>query len=74
MSPALEKVILENPVESKLLEVARKEGMYTMREDALLKAFAKKVPFSEVNSLGGLSFTAEETEPATVESAPPAAV
>lgn len=52
MSPALEKVILDNPVDSKLWEVARSQGMLTMREDAMLKAFDKKIPFTEVDALG----------------------
>ncbi len=51
MSPKLERIVLENPVESKLWDVARAEGMLTMREDAMMKAFDKKIPFSEVNGL-----------------------
>jgi len=54
MSSELEKVILENPVESRLWQVAREGGMYTMREDAMMKAFNKLVPFSEVNALSTL--------------------
>jgi type IV pilus assembly protein PilB len=59
MTPNLERVILENPVESKLWSVARQEGMYTMREDAIQKAFDKKIPFSEINNLSALSFADE---------------
>lgn len=63
MSPKLEKVVLENPVESKLWEVARAEGMLTMREDAIQKVFEKKVPFSEINSLSSLMLANDaETE------------
>ncbi len=51
MSSAMEKIILENPVESKLWTAARSQGMLTMQEDAMLKAFAKKIPFSEVTGL-----------------------
>lgn len=61
MSPAIEKVILESPVDSKIWAAARKEGMLTMREDAMLKAFAQQIPFSEVNALAGIS--ADDTEP-----------
>jgi hypothetical protein len=31
--------------------VARSKGMLTMKEDAILKAFDKMIPFEEVNSL-----------------------
>ncbi len=62
MSTQLEKIILENPVESKLWAAARSQGMLTIKEDALLKAFDKKIPFSEVNSLSSL-LLAGDTEP-----------
>lgn len=61
MSPEIEKVILENPVESKIWAAARKDGMLTMREDAMLKAFAQQIPFSEVNALAGIS--SDDAEP-----------
>lgn len=63
MSPKLENVVLKNPVESKLWEVARAEGMLTMREDAIQKVFEKKVPFSEINNLSSLMLANDaETE------------
>jgi hypothetical protein len=55
MRPNIEQVIFESPVESKLWEAARKNGMLTMQEDALLKAFDGAVPYSEVTALGGLN-------------------
>lgn len=51
MTPSIEKIVLDHPVESKLWEAARAQGMLTMREDAIMKAFTKKIPFSEVNNL-----------------------
>ena len=60
MSPAIEKIILTNPVESKIWTAARAEGMLTMREDATMKAFAKKTPFSEVNTLSPLLLSLED--------------
>ncbi len=60
MSPDLERIILDNPVDSKLWSAARKQGMITMREDALLKSFDKKVPLSEVNTLSTLVAAGEE--------------
>ncbi|MDB5188267.1 MAG: ral secretion pathway protein [Candidatus Kaiserbacteria bacterium] len=51
MSSHLENIILTNPVDSELFAAARKQGMHTMFEDALLKSFDKKIPFTEVESL-----------------------
>ena len=51
MTPALEKVILTNPVEQEIMKEARKQGMFTMLEDAIFKSSRKEVPFSEVNTL-----------------------
>jgi type IV pilus assembly protein PilB len=51
MNREIEKVILENPVESAVYDAARKQGMLTMKEDALVKAMKKIVPFEEVNKL-----------------------
>ena len=62
MSPELERVILENPIESKLWETVRGQGMLTMREDAMIKVFDKKVPFSEINTLSNIVLTGEEIE------------
>jgi type IV pilus assembly protein PilB len=64
MNSELEKVILETPItESKLWAAARTQGMLTMREDALLKAGAGKVPISEVNTLSTLMSREEDDEP-----------
>ena len=60
MSHELEKVILDSPIDSKLWEVARKEGMLTMREDAMLKAFDRKIPFEEVNALSTIVLNEDE--------------
>ncbi len=73
MSPQMERVILENPVDSKLWEVARAQGMLTMREDAMMKAFAKKVPFSEISTLSRamlISDTEESPAPAAAPKEP----
>lgn len=51
MDKELEKVVLTNPVESEIYKVARSKGMITMKEDALRKSFAGKIPFEEVNTL-----------------------
>jgi type IV pilus assembly protein PilB len=54
MSPAIEKIVLENPVDTQIWAAARSQGMLTMQEDAMLKAFDKKVPYSEVSTLSTL--------------------
>ena len=51
MSKELEAVILKNPVEADLLRVARLQGMLTLKEDALVKAFNREIPIEEVNRL-----------------------
>jgi type IV pilus assembly protein PilB len=51
MSREIEKVILENPVESAIYDVARRQGLIRMKEDAIIKALEKKVPFEEINTL-----------------------
>ena len=51
MSSEIESLVLKNPVDSQLWAAARKSGMLTMREDAILKAFDKKIPFSEMDAL-----------------------
>ncbi|HVM73908.1 MAG TPA: GspE/PulE family protein [Candidatus Paceibacterota bacterium] len=60
MSAEIEKIVLDNPVDSKLWNAARAQGMLTMREDAIVKAFDKKIPFSEVSSLSSLMLINDE--------------
>ncbi|HEY4519541.1 MAG TPA: GspE/PulE family protein [Candidatus Paceibacterota bacterium] len=55
MSKEIEEIILDNPVESKLWNAARAQGMLTMREDAAQKAFQGSIPFSEVNALSNVA-------------------
>ena len=54
MSSDIERTILDNPVDSKIWAEARAQGMLTMQEDAMMKAFDKRIPFSEVNGLSTL--------------------
>lgn len=51
MDRDLEQVILKNPTEGEILRVGRKQGMFTMKEDAMLKAFRHEIPWEEVNKL-----------------------
>lgn len=47
----IEKIILTEPTEPRLWEAARKKGMISIKEDAILKCMDKIVPFREVNTL-----------------------
>ena len=49
----LEHAILTDPTEENIMQIARAQGMYTMKEDAMIKSFAGLTPFSEVKKLGG---------------------
>jgi len=51
IDPQLEQIILKNPTEQEIWKYARSKGMLTMKEDAILKAFEKVIPFEEVNGL-----------------------
>ncbi len=51
VSKELERVILTSPTEPDIWKVVRKTGMTTMREDAIIKALNKQVPFEEINNL-----------------------
>jgi len=65
MDKDLEHVVLTEPVEEKVYAAARAKGMFTMREDAIIKALAKEIPFTEVNTLGGVLLKGEIEEVAT---------
>lgn len=51
MTKNIERIILDDPNEISIYNEARKNGMLTMKEDALLKAFNQIVPFEEINKL-----------------------
>lgn len=51
MSKELERAILADPTEPALRKVVREQGMLTMKEDAIIKAMEKKIPFEEINTL-----------------------
>ncbi|MDB5224516.1 MAG: ral secretion pathway protein [Candidatus Adlerbacteria bacterium] len=53
MSIDLEKAILARASEDEMLKIVRKQGMLTMKEDAIIKAAKGLIPFEEVNALGG---------------------
>ena len=51
MDKDIEAVLLKNPTEVELYKIARAKGMLSMKEDAILKAFQRIVPFEEINTL-----------------------
>lgn len=60
MDQEIEHIILTNPVETDIYNAARKKGMLTMKEDAIIKSFDRIVPFEEVNALGKELLEGEE--------------
>jgi len=69
----MEQLILENAGEEKILEVARKNGFISMKEDALIKALNHDISFEEVSQLGGeLMVAQEEADEDLAEDAVPA--
>ncbi len=51
MDKDIEKAILKNPTETEIMKIVRSKGMLTLKEDAIVKAFQKMIPFEEVNKL-----------------------
>jgi type IV pilus assembly protein PilB len=51
MDSEIEEIILKDANETNITKVARRKGMLTMKEDALIKAMHRIVPFEEVNAL-----------------------
>jgi type IV pilus assembly protein PilB len=51
MDKEIEKAILTNPTSTEIIRIARSKGMLTLKEDAIIKAFEKVIPFEEVNKL-----------------------
>lgn len=62
MNPELERAILARKSEEEMFSIVRKNGMLTMKEDAIVKAVKGIVPFEEVNTLGGQFELAEDED------------
>ena len=50
MDKEIESAVLRSATEPEIYKVVRSKGMLTMKEDALIKAFQKIIPFEEVNT------------------------
>ena len=48
MDPDIEQVILRDPIESSVFKMARKKGLITIKEDAIIKAMQGVIPFEEI--------------------------
>ena len=51
MDKEIEQVILKNATELDITRILRSKGTLSMKEDAIIKAFKKKISFEEVNKL-----------------------
>lgn len=51
MDKDIENAILKNPTELEISRILRSKGMFTMKEDAMIKALKGIIPFGEVNKL-----------------------
>jgi hypothetical protein len=47
----LQQIILKTPTEQEIWKYARSHGMLTMKDDAILKAMNRVIPFEEYNTL-----------------------
>jgi type IV pilus assembly protein PilB len=47
----LQSIILKSATEPEIWKYVRSRGMTTMKEDAIIKALEKKIPFEEINTL-----------------------
>ncbi len=68
MSVELERAILAGKPEEEMFGIVRKQGMLTMKEDAIIKSAKGVVPFEEVNTLGGEFDLAEDAAAAAAPS------
>ncbi len=51
MDKDIEQAILNNPTETEITRILRAKGTLTLKEDAMVKAFNKLIPFEEVTKL-----------------------
>jgi type IV pilus assembly protein PilB len=68
MTQELERAILAGKPEEEIFSIVRKQGMLTMKEDAIIKSAKGVVPFEEVNTLGGEFDLAEDAKAAAAPS------
>ncbi len=54
INEAVRNAVLEGADEAKILSIVRKNGMMTLKEDTIIKAMKKLIPFEEIAQIGGL--------------------
>ena len=59
MTKEISQAVLKSSDEKEIQAIARKQGMLMMKEDAIIKALERVIPFEEVNTLSS-EFTVEE--------------
>ena len=52
VNEAIQEMILKSASEEEIYNEARKHGFMTMKEDAIIKALAHKIPLEEMNAFG----------------------
>ncbi len=71
LTDELKKMILERADEAAITAVARKGGMMSLKEDAIIKAMRKMIPYEEIAQVGGsLEIPIAEEEPVTAVEVP----
>ena len=64
----IEQAVLNGGEEAAVFGLARKNGMLTLKEDAIIKAMKKLIPFEEITQIGGaLDIEDEDQEVGTQE-------
>ena len=68
----MKELILKRGSEEDIYRAARKSGFMSMKEDAIIKALGRTIPFEEINTLGGvlLEPLPSDAPEAPVDSAP----
>jgi len=64
------KAVLSSGEEDAVYEIARRKGMLTLKEDTIIKALQKLIPFEEVAQVGGALDLEEDSEEVAEEPAP----
>jgi len=62
VNESVRQAILGGADEGFVTRTARQNGMFTLKEDAILKAMQKLIPFEEIAQIGGAMNLAEEEE------------
>jgi hypothetical protein len=59
----IRNAVLAGAGETVISDMARKNGMLTLKEDAIIKAMKKLIPYEEIAQVGGLMNLADAEDP-----------